>query len=209
MRPWPAEDLRTIADTTDVSASPIREDGTIYATPTRVWSLVVDGQVNARAAHGVQSSWDRAAITQRAGRVRVADRDFDVTFAPAHARRAPAHGPSWANRFALAPMTNKQSHDDGTLSGAEYEWQVARGRGWFGVVKTRAAYVADAGRTGTGQLGSASDEHLRGLTPPAKGLKATGTRPLVQLHHGGLRADPSRLADLSPRSTTPKPVQAR
>ena len=30
------------------------------------------------------------------------------------------HGPSWANRFALAPLTNTQSHADGTLSDDEY-----------------------------------------------------------------------------------------
>ncbi len=44
-----------------------------------------------------------------------------------------AHGPAWANRHALAPMTNKQSHDDGTLSDAEYAWLVAEagmGSGW-------------------------------------------------------------------------------
>ena len=101
-----------------------------------------------------------------------------------------AHGPAWANRYALAPMTNKQSHDDGTLSETEYQWLVARGRGGFAVVKTCAAYVADTGRTWTGQLGIASDEHLPGLGRLAQGLRATGTRSLVQLHHGGVRADP-------------------
>jgi 2,4-dienoyl-CoA reductase-like NADH-dependent reductase (Old Yellow Enzyme family) len=103
------------------------------------------------------------------------------------------HGPVWANRYALAPMTNKQSHADGTLSETEYQWLVARGRGGFAVVKTCAAYVADTGRTWTGQLGIASDAHLPGLTRLAEGLRATGTRSLVQLHHGGVRADP-RLA---------------
>ena len=68
-----------------------------------------------------------------------------------------AHGPAWAHRYALAPMTNKQSHHDGTLSDGEYQWLVARGRGGFAVVKTCAAYVADTGRTWTGQLGIASD----------------------------------------------------
>jgi 2,4-dienoyl-CoA reductase-like NADH-dependent reductase (Old Yellow Enzyme family) len=72
------------------------------------------------------------------------------------------HGPAWANRYALAPMTNK----------------------------TCAAYVADTGRTWTGQLGIASDQHLPGLTRLAEGLRATGSRSLVQLHHGGRRADP-------------------
>ena len=30
------------------------------------------------------------------------------------------HRPAWANRDTLAPMTNKQSHDDGRLSDTEY-----------------------------------------------------------------------------------------
>ena len=85
MSPWTADDLRTIADTTDLFVSPFREDGTSYGTPTRVWALVVNGQVYARAANGVQSSWYQAAVSQRAGRVRVADRIYDVTFAPADA----------------------------------------------------------------------------------------------------------------------------
>lgn len=111
--------------------------------------------------------------------VRTMDQPVDLT-----------HGQAWANRYALAPMTTKQSHADGTLSQTEYAWLVARGRGGFGVVKTCAAYVADSGRTWTGQLGIASDAHLPGLTRLAQGLRATGTRSLVQLHHGGLRADP-------------------
>jgi 2,4-dienoyl-CoA reductase-like NADH-dependent reductase (Old Yellow Enzyme family) len=102
-----------------------------------------------------------------------------------------AHGHAWANRYALAPMTNKQSNHDGTLSDTEYEWLVARGRGGFGVVKTCAAYISDTGRTWTGQLGIASEGHLPGLTRLARGLGATGTRSLVQLHHGGMRADPA------------------
>jgi 2,4-dienoyl-CoA reductase-like NADH-dependent reductase (Old Yellow Enzyme family) len=101
------------------------------------------------------------------------------------------HGPAWANRYALAPMTNKQSHDDGTLSEMEYQWLVARGRGGFGAVKTCATYVAHAGQAWAGQLGIATDEHLTGLTRLAKELQALGTKALVQLHHGGLRADPA------------------
>jgi 2,4-dienoyl-CoA reductase-like NADH-dependent reductase (Old Yellow Enzyme family) len=82
------------------------------------------------------------------------------------------------------------------LSEIEYQWLVARGRGGFGVVKTCAAYVAGAGRTWIGQLGIASGQHLPGLTRLAQGLRATGTRSLLQLHHGGLRADPGRSGPL-------------
>ena len=113
-----------------------------------------------------------------------------------------AHGPAWANRYALAPMTNKQSHDDGTLSETEYQWLVARGRGGFAVVKTCAAYIADSGRTWTGQLGIASDEHLPGLTRLASGLQATGTRSLVHSTTAVCAPIPRWLADFSHRSTT-------
>ncbi|WP_435742361.1 NADH:flavin oxidoreductase [Nocardioides sp. SYSU DS0663] len=101
------------------------------------------------------------------------------------------HGPDWANRVALAPLTNTQSHADGTLSEEEHRWLEARGRGGFGLVMTCAAHVAPAGQAWAGQLGIASDAHLPGLARLAEGLRATGTRSSVQLHHGGRRADPS------------------
>ncbi|WP_139977393.1 NADH:flavin oxidoreductase [Nocardioides litoris] len=99
------------------------------------------------------------------------------------------HGPAWPNRFSLAPLTNTQSHPDGTLSDDEHDWLVARGRGGFGLTMTCATYVAPAGRAWGGQLGIASDEHLPGLTRLAESLRATGTRSSVQLHHGGRRSD--------------------
>lgn len=102
-----------------------------------------------------------------------------------------AHGPSWANRFALAPLTNTQSNADGTLSDDEYHWLEARGQGGMGLTMTCATYVAPAGQAWGGQLGISSDEHLPGLTRLADGLRATGTVSSVQLHHGGRRADPA------------------
>lgn len=91
--------------------------------------------------------------------------------------------------MALAPLTNTQSHADGTLSDDEYEWLVARGRGGFGLTMTAAAYVSEAGRAWGGQLGVAQDDHLPGLTRLADGLREAGTHSSVQLHHGGIRAD--------------------
>ena len=51
---------------------------------------MVDGQVYVRAANGPSSSWYQAAIAQGAGRVRVDNRFYDVTFAPAPAQVAQA-----------------------------------------------------------------------------------------------------------------------
>src|SRR4051794_32346066 len=80
MTAWTAEQLATIAATDDLFVSPFRDDGTTYGTPTQTWALVVGDNVYVRAANGPQSRWYQAAITQNAGRVRVADQTFDVTF---------------------------------------------------------------------------------------------------------------------------------
>ncbi|NBP24856.1 MAG: NADH:flavin oxidoreductase, partial [Proteobacteria bacterium] len=45
-----------------------------------------------------------------------------------------SHGPSMPNRFMLAPLTNQQSHADGTLSDEERTWLVMRAEGGFGLV---------------------------------------------------------------------------
>lgn len=109
-----------------------------------------------------------------------------------------AHGPAWANRMALAPLTNLQSHDDGTLSDDEYNWLVRRAEGGFGMVMTCAAWINEQGHTFTGQLGAASESHLEGLTRLTTGLREAGAVSSLQLQHGGRRGDgqfdPQRVA---------------
>jgi hypothetical protein len=83
MTEWSPDQLATIEENDDLFVSPFREDGTTYGTPTQTWALVVDGKVYVRAASGPSSSWYRAAVTQGAGRVRVAGEDYDVVFEPA------------------------------------------------------------------------------------------------------------------------------
>ncbi|MFD7205870.1 DUF2255 family protein [Streptomyces sp. NPDC059893] len=83
MTSWSPADLRTIAESTDLFVAPFRADGTTNGTPTQTWALVVGGDVYVRAATGRASSWYQAAISQRAGRVRVAGEFHDVVFEPA------------------------------------------------------------------------------------------------------------------------------
>ncbi|MGV9709113.1 NADH:flavin oxidoreductase [Gordonia sp. NPDC003424] len=98
------------------------------------------------------------------------------------------HGPDWANRLALAPLTNLQSNPDGTLHDDEYRWLVRRAEGGFGMVMTCAAFVSQAGLSFPGQLGISDDKHIGGLTRLADGLHAAGAVATVQLQHGGRRA---------------------
>ena len=97
-------------------------------------------------------------------------------------------GPAMKNRFMLAPLTNLQSHEDGTCSEDEYHWLTKRAEGGFGLTMTCAAHVQPEGKGFPGQLGIFSDEHLPGLTRLAKTIKANDSIAVVQLYHGGMRS---------------------
>jgi 2,4-dienoyl-CoA reductase-like NADH-dependent reductase (Old Yellow Enzyme family) len=100
-----------------------------------------------------------------------------------------AHGRPMKNRFMLAPLTNKQSHADGTLSEDEYRWLTLRAEGGFGSTMTCALHVERRGQGFSGQLGAFSDAHIPGLARLAEGIKAGGGLALGQLYHAGMRAD--------------------
>lgn len=108
-----------------------------------------------------------------------------------------AHGPTAPNRVMLSPLTNQQSHADGTLSDEEFTWLVMRAEGGFGITTTCASHVLQRGQGFPGQLGCFSDDHLPGLTRLAAAIKARGSLALVQLHHAGLRS-PVELTGHSP-----------
>lgn len=99
-----------------------------------------------------------------------------------------AHGPSMPNSFMLAPLTNQQSHADGTLSDEEHHWLTMRAQGGFGLTMTCAAHVAKTGQGFAGQLGCFDDQHLSGLTRLSQDIKAHGSVAIVQLHHAGNRS---------------------
>lgn len=97
-------------------------------------------------------------------------------------------GPGMKNRFMLAPLTNQQSHPDGTLSDEEFRWLTMRAEGGFGLTMTCAAHVQANGQGFAGQLGVFGDEHLPGLTRLAEAIRAEGSVSIVQLHHAGMRS---------------------
>jgi len=98
-------------------------------------------------------------------------------------------GPAWANRIELAPLTNWQSHDDGTLAEDEYRWLTMRAQGGFGMTMTCAAHMQANGQGFPGQLGVWSDQHLPGLRRLAEGIHAAGSVSSLQIQHSGMRAD--------------------
>lgn len=99
-----------------------------------------------------------------------------------------AHGPALKNRFMLAPLTNLQSHPDGTLSDEEFRWLTMRAEGGFALTMTCAAHVQAVGQGFPGQLGVFGEEHLEGLTRLAAAIHENDSIAAVQLHHAGNRS---------------------
>ena len=102
-------------------------------------------------------------------------------------------GPVLKNRILLAPLTNWQCHEDGTVSEHEIQWLTRCAAGGFAIVMTCAANVQSCGKAFPGKMGIYDDKHLPGLRRVAEVIKSHGALSSVQLHHGGLRVDP-RLA---------------
>jgi hypothetical protein len=82
MTSWPKDELRKIAAADDLHISPFREDGKTYGTPTWIWSVVVGDSVYVRPYNGKNSSWYKAAMRQKSGRITVAGATHEVTFEP-------------------------------------------------------------------------------------------------------------------------------
>jgi 2,4-dienoyl-CoA reductase-like NADH-dependent reductase (Old Yellow Enzyme family) len=108
-----------------------------------------------------------------------------------------SRGPALKSRLLLAPLTNKQSHVDGTMSSDEYHFLTKRAEGGFALVMTCAAHVQACGQGFPGQLGVFGDQHLEGLRRLAAGIRERGSVSSVQLHHAGCR---------SPKELVPTPV---
>ena len=113
------------------------------------------------------------------------------------------------NRFILAPMTNQQSHADGTLSADESNWLTLRAAGGFGVIITCAAFVSNCGIGFKGQMGVVSDLRSEPHLELNAQIHAHGALSLVQLYHGGNRVDLTRIRGeaVSPMGDSSRGVQ--
>jgi 2,4-dienoyl-CoA reductase-like NADH-dependent reductase (Old Yellow Enzyme family) len=113
-------------------------------------------------------------------------------------------GLNMKNRFMLSPMTNHQSHADGTLSDDELHWLKMRAKGGFGMTMTCASHVQAAGQGFPGQLGIFSEIHEAGHRRLTKAIKKEGSLAVIQLHHAGLRS-PKELIGQAPMAPSDLP----
>lgn len=99
-----------------------------------------------------------------------------------------ANGRISPNRLWLAPMTNMQSHDDGSLSDAELQWLQMRAAGGFGVIESCATHVSLDGQGWEGEWGVFDDRHIADWKRASDSMHTAGALLLAQLYHGGARA---------------------
>lgn len=101
------------------------------------------------------------------------------------------------NRFMLAPLTNRQSHENGQLSEDEFHWLTMRAKGQFGMVMTCASHVQKEGKGFPGQLGIFSDELMPGHIRLTEAIQKEGSLAVIQLQHAGMRS-PAELLEGQP-----------
>lgn len=108
------EELRKIDEADNLKISPFREDGVTYGTPTWIWTVVVGGRLYVRPYHRQKSSWYKAAMQQKKGRIHAAGMIKNVKFAPAtgtvNKRIDDAYREKYAGNAFLKPMIGSSIH---------------------------------------------------------------------------------------------------
>lgn len=97
------------------------------------------------------------------------------------------------NRLWLAPLTNQQSHPDGSLSDDELNFLQARARGGFSVIESCATHIALDGQTWPGELGIFDDRLIPDWHRLAHAIQTENALLFAQIFHGGERATPQTL----------------
>ncbi len=80
MSEWDKDEIKLIDETDDLHISPFRADGITYGTPTWIWSVVFNDELFVRAYNGINSSWYKSAIKQKAGRIIAAGMTKEIMF---------------------------------------------------------------------------------------------------------------------------------
>ena len=83
------------------------------------------------------------------------------------------------------------SAENGDLSAAELNWLAQCASGGFGMLITAATMVNESGRSWLGQPGLLNDKQLQQFEKIAETARQNEVLSLVQLHHGGIRAEQS------------------
>ena len=116
------------------------------------------------------------------------------------------NGAELKNRFVLAPLTHVSSHEDGTASIEEIEYMGKRSKD-VGLAISAASNVTDLGKSFPGQPSVVRDSDIEGLKNLADEMKKNGAKAILQIHHGGVQAQPRLTPEAD--SAGPSPITMR
>ena len=106
-------EIKQIAQKDDFHIAPFREDGKTYGTLTWIWSVSVENKLYVRAYNGTKSRWYKSAISQKAGKIKAAGMEKEVSFAPVDGpindRIDDAYCEKYSSSPYLAPMIGKRA----------------------------------------------------------------------------------------------------
>ncbi|MEW9676093.1 DUF2255 family protein [Lentibacillus sp. L22] len=110
---WSQEQLAAFSQADDMYISPFYSDGKTPGTPTWIWSVVADNNLYVRAYNGQHSRWYQSAVQQKAGKIKLAGEEYNVTFQPVDtdpeltAKIDEAYKEKYSNSMYLSPMLGK------------------------------------------------------------------------------------------------------
>ena len=98
------------------------------------------------------------------------------------------NGATGPNRLAVAPMTHFASDENGHITDQERTFLQNRFKG-FGLFITAATLVQANGKSFAGQPYAMTADDLPSLREVARIAQAQGAKAILQIHHGGLKAE--------------------
>lgn len=105
-----------------------------------------------------------------------------------------SNGVTLENRLAVAPLTHYGSNPDGSFSDEEYRFLKGLARG-FGMFIMAATLVSREGWAFVGQPLALSERDIPELVMRARMVQECGSKAILQLHHGGFKAQRSLMHD--------------
>ena len=105
------------------------------------------------------------------------------------------------NRLLMAPMTIKDSYENGMVSDHEIDYYQLRA-GEIGAIITAATYVDQLGKVFESGPAIDDDSKISGLKKLAEVIHAKGSKAIVQLFHGGRMVLPHTIGGAAPVSAS-------
>lgn len=118
---------------------------------------------------------------------------YDKLFEPFTLRS----GVELKNRLLMAPMTARQSFDNGMITMDEIAYYERRAQG-VSMLITACAYVTDNGRAFKGGPSIATDQTIAGHAKLARSIQAQGAKAVLQIFHGGRNVPPDAIGCQQP-----------